>query len=154
MRVVNTAIRLYHNIFSSPRLHSLKLQGFIPRYFYPNGRVPICYITAGKNPKHLNAAYVSEWLNLIQVCVGTKYNLFRHLLPFTSTYRPLSKGVVAWDEPPQISHPALLSQCKKTASFILSPSAKFRQTTIQGVGIDIWHIDATEALVLATNTNL
>ena len=36
--------------------------------------------------------------------------------------------------------------------FILNPSATFRQTIIQGVDVGLWNINATETLVLATNT--
>ncbi|KAF8804202.1 hypothetical protein BYT27DRAFT_7194948 [Phlegmacium glaucopus] len=66
-------------------------------------------------------------------------------------------GVVSWDDPttPDIKAFAslLALSIPKMTPFILNPSATFCQTTIQGVDVGLWKINAAETLVLATNTN-
>ena len=75
---------------------------------------------------------------------------------FPFTYPLLSKGVMAWTDPttPDIkSYASLLAlSIPNMTSFIFNPSATFRHTTIQGVDIGLWEVNATETLVLATST--
>lgn len=80
------------------------------------------------------------------------YSAFRPLL-----LTPLLKGVVSWDDPTTPDIKAFASRLALSmpymTSFILNPTATFRQTTIQGVDIGIWETNTGGTLILATNTN-
>jgi hypothetical protein len=64
-------------------------------------------------------------------------------------------GVIPWNDPtPSDIKPyasKLAISLKQMTPYILSPSASFRQATINGVDCGLWTVDS-QTLVLATNT--